>query len=266
LPIGVISCIFWAVNNRFPRLLPTAAACILALSACSYLPTDSTVNDGVTVTETRDAIVVQSASGDTHAVGFLFCPGALVDPHAYLPWLSDLAATGIPVVVAKEPGNLAVLSPDAGLALMSLVPSAAGWVIGGHSLGGAMAAWSAYGHPAAYAGMVLLAAYPSESRSLAAWARPVLSLSASNDGLATPAKAAAAEPLLPEPRLTVTGTGQYAAAEGGYTVLHEITGGNHAQFGGYGPQDGDGGASISAESQHAEVVAFIAEFFSVNGW
>jgi hypothetical protein len=224
------------------------------------------VDPAVAVSETRSAITLLLRPAPTRAVGFLFYPGGLVDPHAYLPWLSAVAAAGVPVVLAKAPGNLAVISPDAGLPLRSLVPSATGWIIGGHSLGGAMAAWSIFDHPDSYAGLVLLAAYPSADRSLSAWPHPVLSLSAEHDGLATPAKIAAALPLLPSPQYPVTGPGQYSAATGGYAVLHQIPGGNHAQFGSYGAQDGDGAAAISGDAQHAEMVQYILEFLAANGW
>ena len=40
----------------------------------------------------------------------------------------------------------------------------------------------------------------------------------------------------------------------------EIEGGNHAQFGNYGPQKGDQPATISAEEQQAQTVAAIEEF------
>jgi hypothetical protein len=196
----------------------------------------------------------------------MFYPGAFVDPHAYLPWLSLLAADGIPVVLAKAPGNLAVISTDAGLPLMALVPAAAGWVIGGHSLGGAMAAWSVYDHPDAYLGVVFLAAYPSTDRSLAGWPHPLLSLSAEHDGLATPQKITDTLPLLPASQTWVTGLGQYASPGGGYAILHQIPGGNHAGFGSYGAQDGDGEATITPAVQHLEIVAYIEEFFTKNGW
>jgi len=242
---------------------------MLIFASCSYLPefTLGSLNPGTEVSETREAIVLQKAGGPLHATGFMFYPGGLADPHAYLPWLADLAAAGVPVIVAKAPGNLAVLAPDAGLALRALLPGASGWVIGGHSLGGAMAAWSVYNNPDAYVGIVFLAAYPGTSASLATWPHPVLSLSASNDGLATPQKVSDAAPLLPTPQASVTDTIALAALPAGtLTVFHQIAGGDHAQFGSYGAQDGDQPATIAAAAQHAEVVDFIAAFFQGNGW
>ena len=49
-------------------------------------------------------------------------------------------------------------------------------------------------------------------------------------------------------------------------MYHQVVGGNHAGFGSYGPQAGDGDATITADAQHAEVVAFVDEFFTRNGW
>ena len=42
----------------------------------------------------------------------------------------------------------------------------------------------------------------------------------------------------------------------------EIQGGNHAQFGNYGPQKGDAPATISAEEQQARTVEAVAEFIA----
>jgi hypothetical protein len=251
------------------RLVLAISLTWLLASSCSYLPeyTLGALNSGAAVVETREAIVLQKAGGPLNATGFMFYPGGLVDPHAYLPWLADLAAAGVPVIVAKAPGNLAVLAPSAGLPLRALLPGVSGWVIGGHSLGGAMAAWSAYDNPDAWKGIVLLAAYPSDTKSLAGWPHAVLSLSASNDGLSTPAKISATLPLLPPPQQQLTALAQaYNVTAGGYAVLHQIAGGVHAQFGSYGAQAGDGTPSISAAAQQAEMVAYIVEFFQKNGW
>jgi hypothetical protein len=259
-----------SMRRRIP--FPPAAAvsallAALALGSCTYLPQSVALAGGVTATETGRAILLTPTAGTTRVAGLVFYPGALVDPHAYLPWLSDLAATGMAVVVAKMPGNMAVLEIDAGLAVRSLVPQVSTWVVAGHSLGGAMAAWSVANHPDAWKGLVLLAAYPADSESLASWSGPVLSLSASDDGLATPQKVDATKGLLPSTAFTVTSTGAYTApGSGGWVVYHQVTGGNHAGFGSYGPQDGDGTATISQAAQHAEIVAFINEFFAQNGW
>jgi len=248
-----------------------AGAAVLAalLLSCSYLPeiASGSINPSVTITETREAIVLTKGAPGPSTAGLMFYPGGLVDPHGYIPLLADLAAFGIPVVVARAPGNLAVFSPNAGLGLRSLVPGVSKWVVGGHSLGGAMAAWSAHDNPGEYMGIVFLAAYPPDSKSLAAWPHPVLSISAEKDGLSTPAKIDATLPLLPSPQKWLIDSDRtYPAASGSYAVLHQIPGGVHAQFGSYGPQAGDGTPTISAADQRAETVSYIVEFFTNNGW
>jgi len=239
----------------------------LLLASCSYLPqiAPGAIDPGVSLSESREAVILLPAAA-LSTTGFMFYPGGLVDPHAYLPLLSGIAAAGIPVVLAKAPGNLAVFSPNAGLGLRSAVPGVSGWVVGGHSLGGAMAGWSAHDNPAEWRGVVFLAAWPPDSKSLAGWAGPVISISAELDGLATPADIDASRPLLPHPLLDLSSTGTLYDILGGGTVLHQIVGGVHAQFGSYGPQAGDGTPTISADAQRTETVDYIVEFFTRNLW
>jgi hypothetical protein len=66
-----------------------------------------------------------------------------------------------------------------------------------------------------------------------------------SDGLATEDKIAASRPLLPAATRWVA-----------------IEGGNHAQFGWYGPQSGDGTATISREEQQRQIVAATLELLS----
>lgn len=84
---------------------------------------------------------------------------------------------------------------------------------------------------------MLWAAYPAGNNSLADRALAVTSIYASEDGLATPDKIEASRALLPQK-----------------THWVNIEGGNHAGFGYYGPQGGDGTATISREAQQAQVV------------
>ena len=110
-------------------------------------------------------------------------------------------------------------------------PQVARWVVGGHSLGGTVAviqADDADTDPTAPAvGLLLYASYPAgDVRGSLTTA--VESVSGSRDGLATPAKIDASRANLP--------------ADATFTV---IEGGTHAQFGAYGPQPGDGTATIS---------------------
>jgi len=116
-------------------------------------------------------------------------------------------------------------------------------VIGGHSLGGAMASSYVYNHEDELDGLVLWAAYPAENNDLSSRILPALSIYGTEDGAAAelPEKG---ERLLPEPEWLV------------------MDGGNHAQFGYYGVQSGDGVATISREEQHAIFTEATADFLN----
>ena len=176
--------------------------------------------------------------GEDPAVGLILYPGGRVDPRAYAPPARAIAAEGYLVVIVPMPLNLAVFGPDRAAGVLAAFPEVERWAVGGHSLGGAMAARFAYRQPSAVQGLVLWASYPAASDDLSARELAVVSIYGTRDGLATGEKIAASRPLLP------AGT-RWVAIEGG----------NHAQFGWYGPQSGDPPATISREAQQQEVVA-----------
>lgn len=174
----------------------------------------------------------------TPSNGLIFYPGARIDPRSYAPFAHVLAAEGYLVVIPRMPLNRAVLAPERAAAVMDEYSGVTRWAVGGHSLGGAMAARFARRHPERVQALLLWAAYPAERDSLADLNLPVWSEWATNDGLATPEKQKATRHLLP-----------VRAAYG------LIEGGNHAQFGWYGSQPGDGAAAISREEQQAQLLA-----------
>jgi pimeloyl-ACP methyl ester carboxylesterase len=134
------------------------------------------------------------------------------------------------------PLSLAVFNPNAAADVIAAHSEVTTWVIGGHSLGGAMAANYVYNHPGQVDGLVLWASYPAENNSLADQdSLPVLDVYGTEDGQADELAAAAVR--LPSETFWVV-----------------LEGGNHAQFGWYGRQSGDGEATISREEQQAQVV------------
>ena len=177
------------------------------------------------------------------SLGLAFYPGARVPPEAYAYLARALAAQGYPTVLLSTPLNFAVFAPGKAGAAARAFPEVGAWVLGGHSLGGAMAAARAAKAPGSAAGLLLLAAYPGGGADLSGSGLPVLSVSATNDGLATPAKVQAARSLLPP---------------GARHVV--LAGGNHAQFGEYGSQAGDGTAELPAAAQRRAVVQEAAGF------
>jgi hypothetical protein len=192
-------------------------------------------DDRVTVTE--DAWLTFWPANIQPVTGFIIYPGGRVDYRAYAPAAHQIAEKGYLVVIVPMPLNLAVFNPNAAMKVISAHPEIQVWVVGGHSLGGAMAANFVYTHPNQVDGLVLWAAYPAGSNDLSGADIQVVSISATLDGLSTPDKITASIPLLPSS-----------------TTWVEIEGGDHAQFGWYGDQPGDNPATITRDEQQARVV------------
>ena len=162
--------------------------------------------------------------------GLIFYPGALVEHAAYAPLMEMLSARGILCLLVQMPLDLAVFDPDAAQGLQQQYPQVEKWIIGGHSLGGAMAAQHAAKHTNAYDGLLLLGAYSAADLSAADLS--VFSVYGSEDGVLNREK--------------------YEAYRTHVPVAFEelvIDGGCHAFFGDYGPQKGDGEPMISRELQ-----------------
>jgi pimeloyl-ACP methyl ester carboxylesterase len=198
-------------------------------------------NASVTVTSGK-WLSFQPTNGRT-TTGFIFYPGGHVDYRGYAPSVRAIAAHGYLVVIVPMPLNLAVFSPGAAAAVIAAYPGIQYWAVGGHSLGGSMAANFAHSHPGAVQGLVLWASYPAGSDDLTLSGLKVLSISGTLDGLSTPVKIEASHALLPTDATFVP-----------------IQGGDHAQFGWYGPQPGDNPASISREIQQAQIVQATEDF------
>jgi len=165
------------------------------------------------------------------STGFIFYPGGLVDPAAYAPLMRLLSDGGLLSVIVPMPLDLAVFGISRADDVIEAYPDVDRWMVGGHSLGGAMAAQYVGGHPDAVDGLAFLAAYPSESTDISAAPVAVVSVYGTEDGVAGDVFEASLVRL----------------PDG--TDLEVIEGGNHAQFGHYGPQKGDGIATISREVQ-----------------
>ncbi len=188
----------------------------------------------VAVEQTEDAIAFIP---DEPVSGFIFYPGGLVPAEAYAPLLHALAEEGVLCIVPEMPFRLAVLGMNAADGIAAQYPDVTRWAIGGHSLGGAMAASYAAGHGEDFSALVLLAAYSTAELpdSLS-----VVSIYGDADGVMNREKYAEYRPKLPENTMEVV-----------------IPGGNHAQFGDYGHQKGDGAATILPDEQLRQTVQTI---------
>lgn len=161
--------------------------------------------------------------------GWIFYPGGKVAEDAYAPLMRQLAANGVFCVICKMPCHLAVLDENAADGIREAYPQVRHWYLGGHSLGGVMAASYLSGH-SGFDGLVLLASYASKDLSDSGLA--VLSVCGSEDG--------------------VMNSGDYEKNRGNLPAdTHElvIEGGCHAGFGMYGAQRGDGTPTIDSETQ-----------------
>lgn len=192
--------------------------------------------------------LVFTPTGIKPDTGLILYPGGRVDPRAYAPHARAIAEAGFMVVVVPMPLNFAFLGIDRATEVIDTFQKIDTWVIGGHSLGGAMAVEFAVANPSRVDGLVLWASYPAETTDLSDSDLAVLSIYASNDGLATPQDIESSRARLPQD-----------------TVWVEINGGNHAGFGWYGPQNGDGALEINKTEQQAQVVSATVEFLGRIG-
>lgn len=159
----------------------------------------------------------------------IFYPGAKVEETAYAPVMKMLAAQGVDCFLIRMPLKMAFLGMNKADKIRAQYQYE-NYYLAGHSLGGAMAANYAVGHANDYAGLFLLAAYPSKDLSDLRF--PVVFVYGENDGVLNREKLEQGFALAPQ----------------GYRTL-EIAGGNHAQFGLYGVQASDGTATITPEEQ-----------------
>lgn len=169
--------------------------------------------------------------------GFIFYPGGRVDPRSYAPAAREIARQGYLAVIVEMPLNLAVFGSDRASQVIASHPEIDYWSIGGHSLGGSMAASFAAEPANAIDGLALWASYPPSTTDLSQLQLDAVSITASQDGLVDPEDIKTSAALLPAD-----------------TTWVMVEGGNHAQFGWYGDQRGDNPASISRTEQQSQVV------------
>lgn len=197
--------------------------------------------DGVTVSALADGEIVFVP--EQPRAGLIFYPGGKVEPEAYAPLLTQCASRGILCVLVQPPFNLAFFDINAADGIPEQFPEVDTWMIGGHSLGGVAATSYLAHHESDYDDLVLLASYSASD--LTEFGGEVLLVVGSEDGVLNRDAYEDALDLLPA---------------GAQEIV--IDGGNHAGFGNYGEQDGDGKASVSRvdqQAQTADAIARIAE-------
>lgn len=191
------------------------------------------------VKETKDTIEITSNQGKTL---FIFYPGANVEPESYIPLLQPLKEEHIDSIIIKMPLNLAILGwKKAEFVIENKKEQYDSIYLVGHSLGGAMASQYASKHKNEIDGLILLGAYPYK-------AYPV------------------------EKTLCIYGSEGAIESRNKEKIIkieelkhqYEIKGGNHAQFGNYGAQKGDGVGTITHEEQQKQTRNYIVDFLEKN--
>ncbi|MBQ7290563.1 MAG: alpha/beta hydrolase [Clostridia bacterium] len=180
---------------------------------------------------------------DGAKTGFIFYPGGKVEYTAYIPLMQACAERGILCVLVEMPFNLAVFGVNSADGIQAEYPEIETWYIGGHSLGGSMAASYAADNAADFEGLILLASY--STADLAESGLSVLSVYGSEDKVLNAEKYEANKVNLPAD-----------------FSEHVLAGGCHAYFGVYGAQAGDGTPTVSNAAQIAFTAEKIAEFIN----
>lgn len=177
------------------------------------------------------------------SAGLIFYPGGKVEHTAYAPLCRALACRGILCVLVRMPLRLAVFDVSAADGLEALYPEVPVWYIGGHSLGGSMAAVYALRHTSCFRGLALLASY--STADLSSSGLKVITIYGSEDGVLNMDKLAKFSVNLPASAQTVV-----------------IDGGCHALFGSYGAQKGDGTPLITGQEQVERTVDALTQWMN----
>jgi len=189
------------------------------------------------VTVTQEPWLIFSPTHATPTTGFIFYPGGRIDPRGYAPLMRVIASEGYLVVVPKMPFNIAAFSPNTADEIIAEYPNIDLWVIGGHSVGGTMAAQYTDNHPEVIGGLAIWASYPADNVNLSDLDIPVISIYGSREVRVNDNSVAERQHLLPD-----------------NTLYIRIEGGDHHQFGSYEINPEDHLATTSRVSQHEQII------------
>ena len=242
------------MKKIYKRLIPMFLIILLAgsflLYAGKYYHADETAlqalgsGETVTVSGAGETVTVSATgygwyfNGPSEENLLCFYPGAKIEETAYAPLLRMLAARGMDVCLVKMPFRFAFFGTNKAEKVLAGYDHPNKY-IGGHSLGGAMAAVYAADHAGTLSGVILLAAYPTKPLGDVP---ALISIYGSEDGILNTDRVLSGRAYAPD-RYTET----------------VIAGGNHAQFGNYGEQRGDGATAVSREEQQEQTVTVILQ-------
>ena len=233
-------------KGRKRALLLTAAVVLALIFGCGIYVGDY-YRAEENVMDVPASVTVEALDDRTEFIpeapvaGLVFYPGGKVEYTAYSPLMAELAKRDIFCVLLEMPLNLAVLDRNAAEGIPEEFPDVERWYLAGHSLGGSMAASFAAENAGTYEGLILLAAYSTED--LTQTGLKVCSLYGDRDGVLNREKYRQYRLNLPQDTLELV-----------------LEGGNHAGFGSYGHQEGDGTSTLEAGVQLQWAADTIVEF------
>ena len=165
----------------------------------------------------------------------IIVPGGKVKPESYQYLAASLALSGYDVTIVKTLFNLAILTPNYG---SRFIKDDMDNVVIGHSLGGTVVSMFSQGDDR-ITEMIFLASYPISNVS----DKEILIITAELDEVLDMNDVENSLDNLPSSYISF-----------------QITGGNHAQFGWYGPQKGDGTSFITTKEQQNIIINQILDF------
>jgi len=177
--------------------------------------------------------------------GVIFYPGGRVEAKAYSYICAGIAQQGYPCIIAVMPFNLAVFKLDAAKQIIEKYPQVESWSIGGHSLGGSMAARYIKDNSTKIDSIFFMGSYTDVD--LSKTTLKALILIGTEDAILNSQSYKDNYKNMPDAR-----------------SINVIQGGNHSQFGDYGLQDGDLEAKISKQDQHQIIVDEILKLITAK--
>ena len=226
--------------KKFKKILKIIVIIVIAIAVLGYIALFIYASDYRTLDEDQygvfqepdvnktDKLVSFESESDT---GIIFYPGGRVEYIAYAPLCYKLQQQGVNVFLVDMPFNMANFGMNKANKIIKDNEEISNWYIAGHSLGGVAANMYASMNNEKLNGLIMVGIYVSMEYDL----NKTVTINGSND-------------------LRVGDSVDYT------TNVHIIEGGNHAQFGNYGINEGDGIATITADEQQNEAVEIIMEF------
>ena len=169
--------------------------------------------------------------------GFIFYPGGRIEPRGYAPLLREIAEEGYLVITPEMPFNMAPFDANVADEIRAAHPEVQNWLIGGHSVGGTIAAQYLSKHPEQIDALVIWASYPADNVDLLELSQPMTLIYGTLDPRVNEASVSERIDLFP------------AQAE-----FVKIEGGDHHQFGSYVIKPEEHFAVISSEEQQEQII------------